>query len=159
MPTAKRAAGPIGVAIACAALLGCGSPPKTHAPATPSPSQSSEGWATMSWEDRHDVMTFAVLPNMAQLFQRFEKKADPDLTCASCHGDDYEAVQFKMPHGLPALDRNEVLEGHTRETNKTRIWKFMVEEVTPAMADLLEVERYDPKTKRGFSCFNCHPAK
>jgi hypothetical protein len=58
----------------------------------------------MSWEDRHDEMTFCVLPSMAKLFQRFERTAYPEMTCRTCHGVDGEAVRYKLPHGLSPLD-------------------------------------------------------
>jgi hypothetical protein len=101
-------------------------------------------------------MTWVVHPNMARLFQRFAKTESPELTCRTCHGADAEQVQYKMPHGLPALDPTRLPDpaGAGREA---RIAKFMIEEVTPQMAELLGVALYDPRTGRGFGCFGCHP--
>jgi hypothetical protein len=114
-------------------------------------------WSALSWEERHDRMTWLVHPTMAKLFQRFQQSPYPTLTCRTCHGADAEQVQYKMPHGLPALDP-----AHLPNPNgggaKARIAKFMVDEVTPQMAELLEVDPYDLKTGRGFGCFGCHPA-
>ena len=106
----------------------------------------------MTWEDRHDVMTFAVLPNMARAFQRFDGSTDPDMTCATCHGPDAELVHYAMPHGLPALDPKRLPDPKGPDPRQARMAKFMIEEVTPAMADLLGAPR-------GFSCFNCHPTR
>jgi hypothetical protein len=104
-------------------------------------------------------MTFAVLPNMARLFQRFAGSAYPNMTCRTCHGADAEAVHYAMPHGLPALDPGHVPDAHDPDPRRARIAKFMIEEVTPQMADLIDVPPYDPRTRQGFHCFRCHPAK
>jgi hypothetical protein len=113
----------------------------------------------MSWEERHDVMTFAVLPNMARLFQRFHGSADPDMTCATCHGLDAELVRYAMPHGLPALDPARLPDPNGPDPREARMAKFMIDEVTPAMADLLGIRAADRDAKHRFSCFNCHPSR
>jgi hypothetical protein len=113
----------------------------------------------MTWEERHDAMTFLVLPNMARLFERFEGTPYPTLTCRSCHGDDAEAVQYRMPHGLPALDPDHLPGAGDADPRTARLARFMIEEVTPQMADLVGVPLQDGRTGGGFSCFNCHPAR
>jgi hypothetical protein len=90
-------------------------------------------------------MTFRVLPNMARLFQRHDGKPAPDLTCRSCHGPDAEQAAYAMPHGLPPLDPQ-----RARDRRDERV-RFMTDEVTPTMADLLGIDRAD------FTCFACHP--
>jgi hypothetical protein len=104
-------------------------------------------------------MTFTVLPNMARLFQRFRQTSDPDLTCRSCHGVDAESVYYKMPHGLSPLDPNRLPNPESSDPQEARMARFMADEVTPTMAELLEVPRFDPRTRQGFSCFNCHPTR
>ena len=111
----------------------------------------------MSWEERHDLMTFLVLPNMARLFQGFEGKPDPDLTCRSCHGADAEEVRYKMPHGLTPLDPGRLPSPSSPDPKQARIARFMAEEVTPRMAAMLGLEPYDSRTGQGFGCFGCHP--
>jgi hypothetical protein len=106
-----------------------------------------DAWSPLTWEERHTEMTFLVLPNMARLFQEHDRKAAPDLTCRSCHGDDAERVAYAMPHGLSVLDPR-----HMPEAADDRV-RFMTDEVTPKMADLLGIDRAD------FSCFACHPRK
>jgi hypothetical protein len=118
---------------------------------------SDESWAAASWEDRHDTMEFVVHPTMARLFQAHDRKPAPDMTCRTCHGADAEAVQYKMPHGLPALDPAHLPDPAGADA-RAKTAKFMIEEVTPKMIELLDVAPYDPKTKRGFGCFNCHPS-
>jgi hypothetical protein len=104
-------------------------------------------------------MTFLVLPNMARLFQRFDGSPYPNLTCRTCHGQDAEEVRYKMPHGLPALDPAHLPDSSDPDPRRARVARFMIEEVTPGMADLLATPPYDPRTKSGFSCFDCHPAR
>lgn len=90
-------------------------------------------------------MTFDVQPNMARLFQHHAGKAVPDMTCRTCHGADAREVAYAMPHHLPALD-----EAHMPGDSLPEV-RFMRDEVTPTMADLLGIER------SRFSCFACHP--
>jgi hypothetical protein len=104
-------------------------------------------WSPLTWEERHDAMTFRVHPNMARLFQRFQGKASPDMTCRTCHGADAEQVAYAMPHGLPALDPDRM------PAASDRVVRFMTDEVSPTMASLLGVDR------ARFSCFDCHPRK
>jgi len=104
-------------------------------------------------------MTFAVLPNMARLFQGFDRTPSPEMACTTCHGADAERVAYAMPHGLPALDPARMPDPRSDDPNEARMTKFMTDEVTPAMADLLGVPRFDPTTGRGFSCFSCHPSR
>jgi hypothetical protein len=137
-------------------LSGCGAPrPASHSP-PPASASADDEWAGSSWEDRHDTMTFLVLPSMARLFQRFDGARYPDLTCRRCHGADAETVNYAMPHGLSALDPAHLPKPSDADPRTAKVAKFMTEEVTPQMADLLGVRPYDPATGRGFSCFNCH---
>ena len=103
-----------------------------------------DDWRPLSWEERHDAMTFRVLPNMAREFQHSQRKAAPDMTCRTCHGEDAERVAYAMPHGLPALDL-------TRLDRSEPMVRFMTDQVTPTMADLLGVDR------RQFTCFGLPP--
>jgi len=147
--TTLRALGFVAVLLA---VVACRAP-------APVPAPSQVAWTTMSWEDRHDLMTFAVLPNMARAFQRFKGSADPDMTCRTCHGADAELVRYAMPHGLPALDLEHLPDPNGPDPRQARMAKFMTDEVTPAMADLLGVPlAADRDRKHGFSCFDCHPS-
>jgi hypothetical protein len=115
------------------------------------PRETADEWSKTSWERRHDVMTFTVLPNMGRLFQGFRGTTAPDLTCRSCHGKDAEAVGYKMPHGLPPLDPRRLPDESSSDPRIAKMAKFMREEVTPQMADLIGVGVAD------VSCFTCHP--
>jgi hypothetical protein len=122
------------------ALAACASP-QASSSAPPRP----DAWAPLTWEERHSEMTFKVHPNMGRLFQRHDGKPAPDLTCRTCHGPDAAEVAYAMPHGLPPLDP-----AHMPDERSAKV-RFMRDEVTPTMADLLGVDR------RSFSCFGCHP--
>ncbi len=131
---------------------------KAHLPSTmPAPSAPAERWSALTWEERHDEMTWVVHPQMAKLFQRFEKTEYPELTCRTCHGGDAERVQYRMPNGLPPLDPAHMPD--PREGPDAAVAKFMYEEVTPQMADLLGVAPANPPSGQGFGCFSCHPTE
>ena len=104
-------------------------------------------------------MTFAVLPNMARSFQTFRGSEAPDMTCRTCHGPDAEAVAYRMPHGLPSLDPSRLPRRDARDPNLARTVRFMEDEVTPAMANLLGMPVVRPGEPGGFSCFTCHPSR
>jgi len=124
------------------------------APAAPSPSAppapSSDAWARASWEERHDTMTFLVLPQMARAFQRFEGKTYPELTCLSCHGPRAEEMQYRMPGG-PPLDPAHLPRKDSPDPREAKLATFMTDEVTPSLARMLE--------RRDVGCFTCHTEK
>ncbi len=138
----RRALPSLVVAIAASACQGHAA----NVPAAGAPATARDEWTPLSWEERHDAMTFRVLPNMARLFQRFQGKPVPDMTCRTCHGADAEQVAYAMPRGLPPLDP-----AHMPPDD--RVARFMKDEVVPTMADLLGVDR------ARLSCFDCHPRK
>jgi hypothetical protein len=146
------------VTLACAARPVAPAPPSPAAPARTAPDKThADDFTSMSWEDRHDLMTWVVLPNMAERFQAFGGAADATLTCRTCHGPDPESVAYRMPRGLPALDPAHLPEPSDAD-QRGRTAKFMIEIVTPTMAELLGEPLYDAKTRSGFGCFKCHPA-
>jgi len=119
-------------------------------PVSPAQTTAPDAWRAQTWEERHDVMTFAVLPTMSRLFQRFNATPYPDTTCKTCHGDDAEDVAYRMPHGLPPLDPRHLPDARDPDPRVARVARFMADEVTPRMADILETH---------VTCFTCHPAK
>lgn len=141
-----------GVFVVLLALGGCAAP-ASLAPAKPQPvvtgGASSDEWASASWEERHDTMTWLVLPNLARKFQEFAGTAYPELACVTCHGDDAERVMYKMPNGLPALDAAHLPSPQSDNPRQARFAKFMIDDVTPSTARLLG--------KPDVSCFTCHP--
>ncbi len=98
-------------------------------------------WAKLSFEERHSVMTFAVLPNMARTWRDFRATKDPEMTCRTCHGANAEAVNYRMPNpSLPPIDEARIPPGPVAE--------FMKAKMVPEMRDLLG----SPKV----TCNSCH---
>ncbi len=142
----------LGLPLLCLALGGCGAPSRPRAAAASKSARSAaanDEWSKASWEDRHDTMTWLVLPSMARKFQAFAGTPYPELSCFSCHGVDAERVSYKMPHGLPALDAAHLPSPKSDNAREARYATFMTNEVTPLMAELHE--------KPDVSCFSCHP--
>ncbi len=120
-----------------------GRPPVAEAPANGT-------WSGASWEEHHDTMTFVVLPNMARTFQRFGRRPYPEMSCVTCHGADGENVRYRMPNALPPLDPAHLPTATSPDPAVARTTRFMIEEVTPQLAELTD----DPTV----SCFTCHPS-
>jgi hypothetical protein len=137
----------LGLALLAAACAGGPAPvPPKLAAAAP---RADDEWTAMSWEDRHDTMTWLVLPAMGRLLQAHDEKRWPDLTCRTCHGADAEEVHYKMPHGLPPLDPAHMPDPKSPVAKEARTAKFMAEEVVPRMREMLGAPQ--------LSCFTCHP--
>jgi hypothetical protein len=61
-----------------------------------------------------------------------------------------------MPNpGLPKLTTTGKFEAEMKKSPKAT--KYMMDKVVPEVAGALGVPPYDPTTKQGFGCFNCHP--
>ena len=111
-------------------------------------------WATKPFLDKQFYMKQTVLPAMGELFL----PGHPDFACATCHGQDLQDVKFKMPNTLKPLDPAKM--PFQSEDEKIRnAANFMMTKVVPKMAGLLEMSPYNPETKTGFGCFNCHATK
>jgi hypothetical protein len=137
------------------ALAACAKPPVTATTpiAKPATAPARDDWEGRTWEDKYDLMSGFVLPNMSALFQRFYEQPDPVMTCLDCHGEDAEQVAYRMPNKLPRLDPR-----HMPDPNEDEA-RFMYTQVTPTMQKLLGRPPFDPTTKKGFGCFSCHPSK
>jgi hypothetical protein len=118
---------------------------RAGAPAASRPTEDE--WSPLTWEERHDTMTFTVLPNMARLFQRFARADAPSLTCRSCHGADAEKRAYAMPASLRPLDPKDPMAA--KNDAEARLVRFMADEVTPTFAELTGSPRA--------TCFSCHP--
>jgi hypothetical protein len=121
-----------------------------HEPPLRAPAADADEWDSASWEQRHDTMTWLVLPTMARKFQAFAGSRYPELSCFACHGADAEQVAYRMPHGLPALDPANLPNAQSHDAREARYAAFMTNEVTPTMRELLG--------KPDLSCMTCHPA-
>ncbi len=127
-------------------LAACARPVQAPATASHGP-PATDAWTQATWEERHDTMTFLVLPEMAKMFQRFENKPYPDLACVSCHGADAEKIGYRMPAG-PPLDPSHLPRKDSPDAREARLAAFMADEVTPSLAEMLG--------KNDVGCFSCH---
>jgi hypothetical protein len=141
-----RARGGI-IALAASVLVACGVRARSAAE-PPAPAAVADEWTALTWEERHDVMTWTVLPTMGRMFQRFDGETAPDLTCRTCHGPDPEAVAYRMPRGLPALDPAHMPSARSSDPREARVVTFMAGEVVPRMRELLGAP--------SLGCFTCH---
>lgn len=147
----KRRARSFAAVVTVLVLTGARAADPPEVSARPKATIERDEWSPLGWEDRHDVMTWGVLPTMARLFARFQGKSSPDLTCRTCHGDDAERVHYKMPRGLVTLDPAHLPNRHSRDPQEARLARFMADEVTPAMREMLGTSQV--------GCFTCHPKK
>lgn len=113
-------------------------------------------WKDMTKEQRKEYMTTVVLPKMKDEFIQFSPQAYGDMNCATCHGDGEKNGTFDMPSpNLPKLPADEAgFKGLMDK--KPDVMKFMVSKVVPEMAHFVGESPYDPQTKQGFGCFECH---
>ena len=124
---------------------GAAAPPAVHVP-----------WVKMSKSERIDYMVKTVMPTMKAKFVAFDEKRFGRMDCATCHGDSVTDGSFSLPNPkLPKLLEPDLFIKHRQATPE--ITKFMLEKVEPAMAELLEIPDFDPATRQGMSCYNCHP--
>ena len=104
-------------------------------------------------------MKAAVLPKMGALFHDFDAKSFPDPKCVMCHGPSAKEGNFKMPNAsLPKLPATPEGFRKLKET-KPQVFAFMAEKVEVQMAALVGEPPFDPKTMKGFGCFECHTKK
>jgi hypothetical protein len=134
-------------------------PPSTSAPeAAPDAGAPAEpakpAWAEMNAAQRAEYMKTAVVPKMSELFKEWEPKEFAEgVNCVTCHGPNAKKGEFKMPNPkLPKINEA-MMKKHPQAV------KFMSEQVVPEMSKLLGVVPFDPATKTGFGCMNCHTPK
>lgn len=134
------------------ALAACGG----EDPDANNTNNNSEGldWANLDANERAAYMTTAVLPRMAMVFQSYDAERYAAFSCETCHGAAGASSGYAMPNpSLPALPADiEVV-----FTNNSTAANFMLNQVVPELASLLELEPVDPATGEGdIGCFTCH---
>ena len=115
-------------------------------------------YVDMNFEQRVAFMTDDVLPQMTEVFVAFDPKFE-SMSCATCHGDGATDGSFAMPSPqippLPATE--EEFYEYVKDPEHARWSQFMLDQVWPQMADLLQVPMFDHEANpNGFSCSNCH---
>ena len=104
-------------------------------------------------------MKTGVMPKMHDVFTAFDGSKYGDMSCKTCHGKGAIEGSFSMPNAdLPKLDPSPAGFGKLAKANP-KMFDFMMKQVEPTMALLVGEQPYDPKTKAGFSCFECHTKK
>lgn len=143
---------------ACGLALACGGGQKGAEDASGAAAESSElSWHDKTREQRMDWMGLEVFPKMRAAFVEYDAERFSDFKCQTCHGDDMEIVDFAMPGVSFALSGEDTL-AQARDYD-AKMTEFMVNEVVPQVARLLDMKPYDPETNTGFGCFGCHPSE
>jgi hypothetical protein len=118
---------------------------------------ANDEWRYLSFEQRHEQMTFLIHPTLMEQFQAFYKTSSPELRCTSCHGENPEDAAYKLANStLVTLDPVRVQALYRAGAVLTPEQTFKRDVVTPTMARLMGIPPYDPSTGLGFSCFGCH---
>jgi hypothetical protein len=119
-------------------------PPNIGAPDVP--------WHQKTHDEKQGFMAAQVEPTMRHLFQSYDAKGYAKFDCTTCHGNDMDRVDFKMPNSLYALSEKDPIAAGKDDDEK--ITDFMMGQVVPTFAKLLKEQ---PGSAAGVSCFSCHP--
>lgn len=122
------------------------------------PGAPGVAWADKTFKQRQEYMGLEVLPKMKALFQAHDGGSFGTFKCQTCHGKDMNEKNFKMPtDSIYPLDPADPIKGAMEYDEK--ITKFMVDEVTPKMAEMLGEKVVSKDNPNGFGCMSCHPAQ
>jgi hypothetical protein len=149
------------LSLSLAVLAACGSsstpPPQTPAPAA-APA-APVAWKDMDATQRETFMKEVVMPRSKELFVAFDPKS-ASMDCKTCHGDGATDGTFEMPNPKikPLPNTPEAFMAWvSKDAEAGRYAEFMATKLEPAVAEMLQLEPFDPKTNTGeFSCGNCH---
>ncbi len=115
-------------------------------------------WADKSFKQRQEYMGITFLKAQKKSFKAHDEAQFSGFKCQTCHGDDMKETNFAMPtDSLFPLNAKDPV-GAAMEYDEA-ITKFMVEQVVPESAKLLDMEPFNPETGQGFGCFGCHPTE
>lgn len=109
-------------------------------------------WSEMSHEDKGTDMVMRFEPVFRVMFQGHDAEEFDHFGCPTCHGDDAEEVEYRMPSAhLPPVPMAGTPEYQEMAEHEPEMTRFMEEDVTPAMQTMLGVGAT-------FTCQGCHPA-
>jgi len=133
------------------------SPPAEEAEAELEPGAPGVPWKDKTFDQRQEWMGVAFYPAMKKSFQAHDEVAFKSFKCQTCHGEDMKERNFAMPSdSIFPLDPKDPIKASLEYDEA--ITKFMMEQVVPEAAKLLDMEPYNPETGQGFGCFGCHPS-
>lgn len=141
----------------CLLLAACGSKPPVPAAVQPEPPPAAKvalpdvPFDQLDHDQRAEFMKQKVVPAMAPLFQQHDPKKYSEFGCKTCHGKQASDQHFDMPNPeLPKLAKDAM------PTFKKEDVEWMMKEVKPAMAKLLQQSEWSPQNPKGFGCHGCH---
>jgi len=142
------------------ATSGTGTPPPSGptetTTAAPVVGPPTIAWSAMSKDQKKAFMKAVVAPKAKEMFLAFDSSRYANFSCATCHGDSANDGSFKMPNPrLPVLPNSP--DGFKRlMADKPTAMEFMSKQVKPTMAQLLGQPEFNPETRTGFGCMECH---
>ena len=114
----------------------------------------SIAWSDKNPEQRFGFMAAAVQPVIKELFVEYDDSFETEFTCETCHGENAELVDYKMPNpDLIELPAEDTLS--TALDDDPEVANFMMR-VTGEVNTLLN-QGHGSKTKA--NCFTCHTAE
>lgn len=124
----------------------------TDAESTSHAAQEGPSFDDLPMEEKVEVMSSKVVPNVGKLFKEHDGKKFAKFGCTNCHGPQKKDDPRKV---LPKLTLSN---GGFEKLSKAKpeMMQFMSEKVVPAMAEALNEKPYDPVTHKGFGCAGCH---
>lgn len=110
-------------------------------------------WSAMNAEEKRAFMEQVITPRMAAVFRAYSPHTYARFGCRSCHGEAADRQDYRMPN--PDLPMTEGDVDAALGPNHERIAAFMLHDVDPAMARLLDAGAADAD-RHGTTCFRCH---
>ncbi len=122
---------------------------RAEAPATPAQRAPAVTWDHMTQGEKYAYMTRTVMPEMRDLFVKFDPHRYPKMDCIPCHVRG-RAADYRMPNPDLRLDPDACGAAPTTDPSGVSMYEFMAHEVETEMARLLGREEGD------VGCFGCH---
>jgi hypothetical protein len=122
-------------------------PPSPLPPNASKPGAPETPWGKKTHSERMEFMGLYFFPKMRAVFQAHDARAYAQFRCQTCHGEDMEAVDYRMPnglYGLPSQDPVGAAQAYDAATTA-----FMVSDVAKSAVELLGEGGTD-------ACHLCH---
>jgi hypothetical protein len=141
-----------------AADAGAGDDATAEGGAATEPGAPGVKWADKTFKQRQEWMGIEVMPKMKAAFQAYDASGFASFKCQTCHGNDMAEKKFEMPNdGIYPLNPADPIKGAKDYDEK--MTTFMIEQVTPQMAALLDEQVVSKDNPNGFGCMRCHPSE